>query len=127
MFCFLNSMTCKVSLFFFFFFSFSFFLCVYKPLHFWKEVVRKEMFYFTVIWRKTCKGPLSDSERGNSSRYYIGYSFRLASIDLLYVPSQRQDSIAHTTAFVIQVVEHWLKRKVAQWVHHEESIPAIES
>ena len=27
------------------------------------------------------------------------------------------DRIAHTTAFVIPVVEHWLEREVAQWVH----------
>ena len=27
------------------------------------------------------------------------------------------DRIAHTTAFVIPVVEHWLKREIAQWVH----------
>ena len=25
--------------------------------------------------------------------------------------------IAHTTAFVIPVVEHWLEREIAQWVH----------
>ena len=29
--------------------------------------------------------------------------------------------IAHTTAFVTPVVEHWLEREVAQWVHHEGS------
>ena len=27
------------------------------------------------------------------------------------------DRIAHTTAFVTQVVEHWLEREIAQWVH----------
>ena len=27
------------------------------------------------------------------------------------------DRIAHTTAFVTPVVEHWLEREVAQWVH----------
>ena len=27
------------------------------------------------------------------------------------------DRIAHTTAFVTPVVEHWLERKIAQWVH----------
>ena len=27
------------------------------------------------------------------------------------------DRIAHTTAFVAPVVEHWLKREIAQWVH----------
>ena len=28
------------------------------------------------------------------------------------------DRIEHTTAFVTPVVEHWLERKIAQWVHH---------
>ena len=27
------------------------------------------------------------------------------------------DRITHTTAFVIPVVEHWLEREIAQWVH----------
>ena len=26
--------------------------------------------------------------------------------------------IAHTTTFVTPVVEHWLERDIAQWVHH---------
>ena len=30
--------------------------------------------------------------------------------------------IAHTTAFVTPVVEHWLEREIAQWVRHEGSI-----
>ena len=32
------------------------------------------------------------------------------------------DKIAHTTAFVTPVVEHWLERKVTKWVRHEGSI-----
>ena len=28
------------------------------------------------------------------------------------------DRIAHTTAFVTPVVEHWLEQEIAQWVHH---------
>ena len=32
------------------------------------------------------------------------------------------DRIAHTTAFGTPVVEHWLEREIAQWVHHGESI-----
>ena len=27
------------------------------------------------------------------------------------------DRIAHTTAFLTQVVEHWLEREIAQWAH----------
>ena len=44
---------------------------------------------------------------------YIGYSYRLTARVLLYAPSHRQD----TTAFVTPVVEHWLEREIAQWVH----------
>ena len=32
------------------------------------------------------------------------------------------DMIAHTMAFVIPVVEHWLEKEMAHWVHHEGSI-----
>ena len=32
------------------------------------------------------------------------------------------DMIAHTTAFGTPVVEHWLEREIAQWVHHGGSI-----
>ena len=28
------------------------------------------------------------------------------------------DRVAHTTAFVTQVVGHWLEREIAQWVLH---------
>ena len=30
------------------------------------------------------------------------------------------DRIIHTTAFVKPVVEHWLEREIAQWVHPME-------
>ena len=30
---------------------------------------------------------------------------------------ERNDRITHTTAFVTPVVEHWLEREIAQWVH----------
>ena len=32
------------------------------------------------------------------------------------------DRITYTTVFVTPVVEHWLVREIAQWVHHEGSI-----
>ena len=31
------------------------------------------------------------------------------------------DRIAHIMAFVIPVVEHWLEREIAKWIHHEGS------
>ena len=46
---------------------------------------------------------------------HIGYSYRLTARVILYAPST--DRIAHTTAFVTPVVEHWLERDIAQWVH----------
>ena len=33
------------------------------------------------------------------------------------------DRITHTTAFVIPVVEHWLEREIAQWVHPMKDDP----
>ena len=32
------------------------------------------------------------------------------------------ERIPHTMAFVTPVVEHWLEREIAQWVHHDGSI-----
>ena len=48
----------------------------------------------------------SDSERVNPLPPYIHHP---------------TDRIATTTVFVTPVVEHWLERELAQWVHHEES------
>ena len=53
-------------------------------------------------------------------RHYICYSFRLAARILLYASSHRHDNA--TTAVVTPVMEHWLEREIAQWVHHEGSI-----
>ena len=30
-------------------------------------------------------------------------------------------------AFVTPVVEYWLEREIAQWVHHEESVPTTRA
>ena len=46
---------------------------------------------------------------------HTDYSYQLTARVLLYAPSHRQ--ITHTTAFVAPVVEHWLEREIAQWVH----------
>ena len=35
----------------------------------------------------------------------------------LLFPISSKDRIRHTTAFVTPVVEHWLEREIAQWVH----------
>ena len=51
----------------------------------------------------------SDNKRGNplSPISSKGYFIRI-------IPTDR---ITHTTAFVTAVVEHWLEREIAQWVH----------
>ena len=43
---------------------------------------------------------------------HMGYSSGLTVRVLLYAQSHR-----HITAFVTPVVEHWLEREIAQWVH----------
>ena len=85
---------------------------------------RKEMFYLTShsthfiygymvsdIWLRTIL-----IVREETRCRHIGYSFRLAARVLKYV-HHPTDRIAHTTAFVTPVVEHWLEREIAQWVH----------
>ena len=52
----------------------------------------------------------SDSERGNPLPPH-GLLFSINSKG-----SHPTDRIAHTTAFVTPVVEHWLEREIAQWV-----------
>ena len=89
---------------------------------------RKDVYYLTthstnlvtVIWRRTYdKGPTQIAREETRCRH-MGYTFRLPARVLLYAhPTYR---IAHTTAFVKPVVEHWLEREIVQWVHHEGSI-----
>ena len=56
----------------------------------------------------------SDSERGNPLLPH-GLLFLINSKGsfICTIP----DRIAHTTAFATPVVEHWLEREIAQWVH----------
>ena len=54
----------------------------------------------------------SDSEKGNPLPPYMHHP---------------TDRIAHTTTFVTPVVEHWLKREIAQWVHHEGALPGMRN
>ena len=58
----------------------------------------------------------SDSERGNPLPPH-GLLFPISSKGsfICTIPER----IAQTTAFVKPVVEHWLERAIAQWVHHE--------
>ena len=49
----------------------------------------------------------SDSEEGNPLPPQQGFFY-------MHHPTDRT---THTTAFVTPVVEHWLEREIAQWVH----------
>ena len=56
----------------------------------------------------------SDSEKGNPlppNRLLFPIN---SKVFYMHDPTDR---IAHTTAFVTPVVEHWLEREIAQWVH----------
>ena len=57
----------------------------------------------------------SDSEKGNPLPPHR-LLFPISSIWFFYM-YHPTDRIAHTTAFVTPVVEHWLEREIAQWVH----------
>ena len=57
----------------------------------------------------------SDSEKGNPLPPH-GLLFPISSKGSFYM-HHPTDRIAHTTAFVTQVVEHWMEREIAQWVH----------
>ena len=94
-----------------------------SPLQFSTELREREMFYLTThsthfiygymasdIWLRTIL-----IVRKETRCRHIGYSYRLAARVLLYASSHRQDIT--TTAFVTPVVEHWLEREIAQWVH----------
>ena len=76
----------------------------------------KDMFYLRLCGVRHMVKDHSDSERG----------YPLAPHGLLFPISSKgsfiyiiPDRIIHTTAFVTPVVEHWLEREIAQWVHHE--------
>ena len=57
----------------------------------------------------------SDSKRGKPLPPH-GLLFPINSKDS-FICTNPQDRIAHTMAFVAPVVEHWLEREIAQWVH----------
>ena len=57
----------------------------------------------------------SDSERGNPLPPHR-LLFPIYSKGFFYM-HHPTDRIAHTTTFDTPVVEHWLKREIAQWVH----------
>ena len=62
----------------------------------------------------------SDSEKGNPlPPHRLLLSINSKGSFICTIP----DRITHTTAFVTPVLEHWVEREIAQWVHpHEGSI-----
>ena len=64
----------------------------------------------------------SDSERGNQlPPHGLLFPISISTPGFFYM-HHPTDRIAHTTAFVTPVVEHWLERELTQRVHHEGSI-----
>ena len=62
----------------------------------------------------------SDSEKGNLLPLVYGLLFPISS-NGSFICTIPQTG-AHTIAFVIPVVEHWLEQEIAQWVHYEQLI-----
>ena len=57
----------------------------------------------------------SDSEKGNLlPPHRLLFTINSKGSFICTIPHR----IAHTTAFVTPVVEHWLEGEIAQWVHH---------
>ena len=57
----------------------------------------------------------SDSDQGNPQPpHWLLFPINSKVFFYMHHPT---DSIAHTTAFVTTVVEHWLEREIAQCVH----------
>ena len=56
---------------------------------------RKEMFYLMTHLTHFIYSYHSDSERGNLPLPFHHYSFQLAATDILYAPSNKQDTTYH--------------------------------
>ena len=56
----------------------------------------------------------SDSEKGNPLPPHRQLLSINSKVFYMHHPTDR---ITHTTTFVTPVVEHWLEREIAQWVH----------
>ena len=63
----------------------------------------------------------SDSKRGNLLLPLHGLLFLISSKESFHM-HHLTDRIPHTMAFFSPIVEHWLEREMARWVHHQRSI-----
>ena len=85
---------------------------------------RKEMFYLTthstfylqLYGVRHMVKDHSDSEKGNPLPPHM-LLFPINSKGYFFYMHHPTDRIAHTTAFVTPVMEHWLEREIVQWVH----------
>ena len=79
---------------------------------------RRTVFYFTT--QSMHFYTIQIEKEAICCRHYMDYSLRSAARYFFYMhrPTER---IAHTTTFVISVVEYCLEREIAQWVHHKAS------
>ena len=104
-------------------------VCLSRSLKAQSVEGRKEMFYLMThsahfiygfmmldIWYRTTQIRREDTH----CCLYMGYFVQLAT-RFFYMHHPRQNS----TAFVTPVVEDWLERKTAIWVHHEGSITTL--
>ena len=81
----------------------------------------KKVFYLMVIWLRTYgKGPFSQQKRKSPAA--TTWATLSNSQQGIFYMHHSTDRTVHTTAFVAPVMEHWLEREIAQWVHHEGSI-----
>ena len=75
-------------------------------------------FYLRLYGVKHMVKDHSDSERGNPlPPHRLLFPISCKRFFYMHHPTDR---IAHTTAFVTPVVDHWLEREIAQWVHPME-------
>ena len=80
------------------------------------------MFYLTTHSTYFIYGYMaSDSEKRNPLPSLHGLLFPISS-NGSFICAIPQNTIAHATAFVTPVVDHWLEREICQWVHNEGSI-----
>ena len=67
-----------------------------------------------VIWRRTYGiGSFRERERNPLPPHGLLFPISSNRSFICIIP----DRITHTTNFVTPVVEHWLEREIAQWVH----------
>ena len=63
-------------------------------------------------------GRSSEVERSFMVRWVVGSILHgVDPLSYFFYMHHPTDRIAHTTAFVTPVVEYWLEREIAQWVH----------